>query len=156
MPNYRTHRGLVSVMLSLTLTAATFNHAVAQSAELARTADGKPDFSGLWQALGSAHWNIEPSAAKAGPDWKLGAIGAIPATLGVVHDGPLPYTPSGLAQKQINEAEWLALDPLAKCYMPGVPRANIALPVSDCAGHRQYCYGVRVRQLHANCLHGST
>lgn len=125
MSNYRTRSGLVSVVLGMTLAASTFTQVTAQTTGLARTADGKPDFSGLWQALGSAHWNIEPSAAKAGPDWKFGALGAIPATLGVVQDGELPYTPSGLAQKQVNQADWLALDPLVKCYMPGVPRANM-------------------------------
>lgn len=102
--------------------------AVAQSSanasEIPRTADGKPDMNGLWQALGSTHWNIEPSAAKAGPDFRMGAIGAIPATLGVVQDGPLPYTPEAQAQKKANAAEWHALDPVGKCYMPGVPRAN--------------------------------
>lgn len=118
MSNY-----LTGAVLLISITVASVSSAQT-SVELSRTAHGKPDLSGIWQALGNTHWNIEPSAAKAGPDWRSGAIGAIPATLGVVTDGELPYTPSGLAQKQANQAEWLALDPLAKCYMPGVPRAN--------------------------------
>ena len=28
------------------------------------------------------------------------------------------------AKQQANKADWLALDPVVKCYMPGVPRAN--------------------------------
>lgn len=137
MPNDQTSTGFATMARNLVLTAAATTlltlaasaETYAQSSqvltEVPRTAAGKPDFTGLWQALGSAHWNIEPSAAKAGPDWKLGAWGAIPATLGVVEGGPLPYTPEGLAKKKANEADWLALDPLVKCYMPGVPRANM-------------------------------
>ncbi|MDP1757210.1 MAG: hypothetical protein Q8L38_07175, partial [Pseudohongiella sp.] len=124
MSNYRVTRDLVRYGFCLSLAFAASTPTFAQQ-QMPETADGKPDFSGLWQAMGSAHWNIEPSAARTGPDWKWGALGAIPATLGVVQDGELPYTPSGLAQKHVNQAEWLALDPLVKCYMPGIPRANM-------------------------------
>ena len=40
---------------------------VAQSGEIARTPDGKPDLSGIWQAMTSAHYDIEPHAAAQGP-----------------------------------------------------------------------------------------
>lgn len=116
-------RAVRFVIATLTCMAMT-NAGLAQGPLIPRTAEGKPDMNGLWQSLGTAHWNLEPAAAKAGPDWRLGALGAIPATLGVVQGGPIPYSESGLAQKKSNEAEWQALDPLAKCYMPGVPRAN--------------------------------
>lgn len=89
-----------------------------------RTADGSPDFNGVWQAIGSAHYDVEPHAADFGPLVELGAIGAIPAGLGVVRGGEIPYTPEARAQQQRNKADWLALDPVVKCYMPGVPRAN--------------------------------
>jgi hypothetical protein len=89
-----------------------------------RTADEKPDFNGIWQAIGSAHWDIEPHAADFSPLVELGAIGAIPAGLGIVEGGGIPYTSQARAKAQENRADWLSLDPVVKCYMPGVPRAT--------------------------------
>lgn len=107
--------------LSLSLLAGS---ASAQPSDIPRTADGKPDFNGLWQALGNNHWGIEPHNARMGPDYRWAAIGAIPAGLGVVEGGEIPYTPEARAKQQENQADWLARDPVVKCYMPGVPRAN--------------------------------
>jgi hypothetical protein len=90
----------------------------------ARTADGKPDLNGIWQALNSANWNIEGHAAHAGPILELGAIGATPAGVGVVEGGKIPYLPEAAAQRTKNFADRLKLDPEVKCYLPGVPRAT--------------------------------
>ena len=99
--------------------------AVAQLDEFPRTPDGKPDFSGIWQAMTNAHFNIEPSAARYGPQPReMGALSAFPATLGIVEGGRIPYTEQALRQRDENRADAIDLDPLAKCYMPGVPRAN--------------------------------
>ena len=89
-----------------------------------RTADGKPDLSGIWQAINTAEWDIQAHDAKAGPLVVMGAAGGIPAGIGVVEDGPLPYRPEALAKKNENEANWLALDPIVKCFLPGLPRAT--------------------------------
>lgn len=89
-----------------------------------RTADGKPDLSGIWQAMNTAEWDIQAHDAKPGPLVVMGAAGGIPAGLGVVEDGPLPYRPEALAKKKENEANWLALDPVVKCFLPGLPRAT--------------------------------
>ena len=89
-----------------------------------RTADGRPDLSGIWQAINTAEWDIQAHDAKPGPLVVLGALGGIPAGLGVVEDGPLPYRPEALARKKENEANWLALDPTIKCFLPGLPRAT--------------------------------
>ncbi len=97
---------------------------VAAQTAIPRTADGNPDFNGIWQALGSANWDIEPHAADFGPVVELAAIGAIPAGLGIVSGGEIPYTVAARGQQQANKADWLALDPVVKCYMPGIPRAN--------------------------------
>ena len=89
-----------------------------------RTADGKPDLSGIWQAMNTAEWDIQTHDAKPGPLVVMGAEGGIPAGLGVVEDGPLPYRPEALAKKKENQANWLALDPVVKCFLPGLPRAT--------------------------------
>jgi hypothetical protein len=88
-----------------------------------RTADGKPDLNGIWQALNTAHWDIEAHPAAPGAVSELGASGAIPGGMGVV-DGEIPYKPEALAKKKENFANRLALDPEMRCYLPGVPRAT--------------------------------
>ena len=103
-----------------------------------RLPSGKPDFNGIWQALGNAHWDIEPHAARAalamqpGPVVPvpaaavraLGAAGSVPSGWGVVVDGEIPYTAAARARRDENRAKWLERDPEIKCYLPGVPRAT--------------------------------
>ena len=89
-----------------------------------RDAYGQPDLNGIWQALGSAHWDLEAHSARMGPVVELGALGAIPAGLGAVDGGEIPYQPWARDQQQENLNDWLARDPAVKCFMPGVPRAN--------------------------------
>jgi len=74
--------------------------------------------------MNTAEWDIQAHDAKAGPLVVMGALGGIPAGLGVVEDGPLPYRPEALAKKKENEANALAMDPVVKCFLPGVPRAT--------------------------------
>src|SRR5439155_1902125 len=74
-----------------------------------------------------AHYNLD--AHESGPGLSTqfpatGAIGAVPGGLGVVEGGEIPYKPEALAKKKANEADALKLDPIVKCYMPGVPRAT--------------------------------
>jgi hypothetical protein len=88
-----------------------------------RTADGKPDLNGIWQALNSANWDIQDHSSAAGPWAALGAAGAVPPGLGVVEGGEIPYLPAAAAKKKENFANRLTRDPEIKCYLPGVPRA---------------------------------
>jgi hypothetical protein len=100
--------------------------AVAQEllTEFPRMPDGKPNFTGVWQAFGSAWLDLEAHAASEGHFSQLGAIGAVPPGLGVVVGGEIPYLPEARAVKEANFENRLALDPVVKCYMPGVPRST--------------------------------
>lgn len=99
--------------------------AVAQSGEIPRTPSGKPDLSGIWQAMTSAHYDVEPHAASEGPHpGSMGALSATPAGLGIVKGGRIPYTEQARRIRDENKVNAIDKDPLTKCYMPGVPRAN--------------------------------
>lgn len=101
----------------------TATPAAAQTGEVQRTWDGHADLNGIWQAIGTAHWDIQDHPSSAGhPD--LGAIGAVPPGQGVVVGNEIPYQDWALAQKRKNLENRLTEDPEAKCYMPGVPRAT--------------------------------
>ena len=88
---------------------------VAQTSAIPRTADGKPDFNGIWQANNSASWNLEDHNGELG----------IPPGLSVVEGGEIPYLPAALAKKKENFANRAAHDvTMADCFAPGVPRAT--------------------------------
>ena len=77
-----------------------------------RTPEGRPDLNGFWQVLNSAAWDVRPHNARDG----------IPAGLGVVEGGGIPYQPWAAEQQQENQANRLTADPVRQCYLPGVPR----------------------------------
>src|ERR1700752_3309124 len=67
---------------------------VARVTGVPRMPDGKPNLTGLWQALGTAYWDIRDHSAQAGPFFQLGATGAMPAGQGIVEGGDIPYKPA--------------------------------------------------------------
>lgn len=97
-----------------------------------------PDLNGIWQAIGSSHWNIETHMASAALQLRdgpvtpvphqrilaLGALGAVPGGLGIVKGGKIPYTEEALKTRDENEADYLNRDPAIKCFLPGVPRST--------------------------------
>src|SRR5688572_30544798 len=87
---------------------------------------GRPNLNGIYQAINTANWNLEDHSASATSFWQLGAMFAIPAGQTVIVDnkGVIPYNPAGLKKRTENQAGWPKSDPEAKCYMPGLPRAN--------------------------------
>jgi hypothetical protein len=113
---------LAVATLGLLTTAASLAQPLT---EIPRTPSGKPDFSGIWQAITSADWDIEPHVAAYGqvPE-RFGALTAVPPGLGIVEGGEIPYTEVASRVRDENRANTLERDPLAACYMPGVPRAN--------------------------------
>src|SRR5690606_18358555 len=92
--------------------------------ELPRTSDRRPDLSGYWQALNTAHWNLEPHASGYPVVLELGAQIAVPPGLGVVEGGTIPYLPEARAERDRRFENRLAEDPEGKCYLGGVPRST--------------------------------
>ena len=66
----------------------------AGGSQMPRTPEGKPDFSGIWQALNTAAWDIQ--------DHNSGLAGylGVPPGRGVVEGNEIPYKPEALAQKK--------------------------------------------------------
>jgi hypothetical protein len=87
----------------------------AASGQIPRTPEGKPDFSGIWQSLTTADWDIQDHASSLN----------VPPGMGIVEGNELPYKPEMLAKKKENWAKRTELDGTTyKCFMPGVPRAT--------------------------------
>jgi hypothetical protein len=84
----------------------------ASAQAIPRTADGKPDLSGIWQVMNTAAWDIQDHSAQSG----------VPAGIGVVVGNEIPYKPEALAKKRRNYDDRATADPETKCYLPGVPR----------------------------------
>src|SRR5215831_15035135 len=102
-------RSFVSVALFLSITAVASAQAPA-AYKAQRTADGKPDLNGIWQALNTANWNIQDHPAAAGPLSALGAAFSIPGGQGVVEGNEIPYRPEALKKKQENATNWIKLE----------------------------------------------
>src|ERR1700733_10892198 len=112
-------------MMGVTVAALTLTVLPAMAQGTApKMSDGKPDLNGIWQAFNNANWDLQDHSPQQGPMWQLGAIGAEPAGQGVVEGGAIPYLPAALDKKNKNFANRRTNDPEAKCYMPGIPRAN--------------------------------
>ena len=128
-------RRTVSAVAAVTVIGAV---ALAQQSLVPRSPAGIPDLNGVWQALNEANYDLEAHVAHpamalrpgpygplaAVPVLALGAVGAVPPSLGVVEGGEIPYRREALARRKQNQDDWLNLDPEIKCYLPGVPRAN--------------------------------
>ena len=133
-------RAAVKSTLMVTALLMTIVPASAQTAtyRAPRAPGGKPDLNGIWQVINEANFDLEAHMARpamatrpgpyvpvpAAAVLQLGAVGAVPPSLGVVEGSEIPYKPEALAKKKENQANWLALDPEIRCYLPGVPRVT--------------------------------
>ena len=133
---------LVAVAAAGAIVWVSVARTAGQTPRSARTTEGKPDFSGIWQANNEAYWDLQAHAARAGmvtqpgvypyeyarvpaaPVLALGAAAGVPASIGVVEgDGQIPYKPEAAALRHENGEHWIDRDPELKCYLPGIPRA---------------------------------
>src|SRR5690606_2974035 len=90
----------IRLLQILSTALVPFCLASSAAADTMERIEGKPNRNGVWQALGTAHWNLEGHSAEALPEfWRLGAIGAIPAGRSVVVGGEIPYLPEALAMR---------------------------------------------------------
>jgi hypothetical protein len=117
-------RFIVTGLIAMTVATLPMTGA-AQTSARPETINGHPNLNGIWQTMGSAHWNLEAHSAEALDDfWKLGSLAAIPAGRSVVEGGTIPYLPEALAKRDENRAGWPKTDPEAACFLPGIPRAT--------------------------------
>jgi hypothetical protein len=135
-----------AIVLAAAVGAVAPSGAAGQS--VPRTADSKPDLSGIWQAVNAAAWNLLPHSADA----------SVPAGLGVVEGNEIPYTPAAAAKQRENYANRAKLDPETKCWLPGVPRATyMGLPFQIVQTPTQvsmlYEYAHAVRNIFMNSPH---
>lgn len=140
--------------LSLILSPADADAAAAKAAKptratsqgaIPRGPDGKPDFSGIWEATSSADYDLEPHAAR--KDAPPGA--------GVIDGDSIPYLPAALEQKRKNFAARESEDPRVKGWTLGVPR-GIYYPEPFQVFQRErdltlvHQFGHSVRTIHKN------
>ncbi len=113
--------------------------------KIPRLANGKPDFSGIWQTTSAAEYDLEPHSAR--PD--------APPGPGVVEGNVIPYLPEALEQKKKNFAARGELDPRLKCWTLGTPR-GIYYPEPFQIFQRDrdltivFQFGQSVRTIHTN------
>src|SRR5467141_793330 len=111
-----------------------------------RTADRKPDFTGIWQAMNTANWDLQAHEARRGPVIALGAAFSIPGGPGVVEGNEIPYLPAAAAKKKENAENWLARDPEIKCFLPGVPRRmSIRTPSKMVQGKARFLWAFKLQ-----------
>lgn len=140
------------LFVALGLVLALVGAAYSQEDSFDRAWDGRPDLNGIWQSMGTAHWNLEDHPAAPGhPD--LGAIGATPPGQSVVVGGQIPYLPAARAQRDENFKTRMTADPEAKCFLPGVPRATyLPYPFQIVQGDRKimivYGFAAANRTIH--------
>ena len=132
---------LIGAGFALVLSA----HADAAGARVPRLANGKPDFSGIWQTTSAADFDLEPHAARKDA----------PPSAGIVEGNAIPYLPAALKKRKENFEQRGTADPRLKCWTLGTPR-GIYYPEPFQVLQRDrdltliFQFGQSVRTIHTN------
>ena len=111
------HRFVTSLIVVFAVAALAHR----ESAPVEAQGSGQPDLQGVWRVWNLAKYDLEDHGAKPG----------VPAGRGFVvdpPDGKIPYQPAALEKRRKNYEGTKTFDPakntdpLAKCYLPGIPR----------------------------------
>src|ERR1044071_3962998 len=112
----RAHVFIIGVVLAATpaLCAAQARPAspAPRAASIPRLPDGKPNLQGIWQVRNRAAYDLRDHHSHYG----------MPPGNSVIDGDDIPYLPAAAAKRAENFRNRKQLDPLEKCYMPGVPR----------------------------------
>jgi len=111
-PSRRLGLVLLFAASALILPLSSVSAATATIGKIPRLANGKPDFSGIWQAISAADFDLEPHGPRKDA----------PPGQGVIEGDFIPYLPKALEQKKKNFAARATEDPRSKCFTLGVPR----------------------------------
>ncbi len=107
-----------------------------------RTPDGQPDLQGIWQVHNRAWGDLQDHDARpgrpAGQGQPFPTTWGVPAGPGVVVGKAIPYQTWALAKRMENFEGRMTRDPLAKCNMPGIPRATYLPLAFQIAQTRSY------------------
>src|SRR5262245_39681 len=105
--------GTLTTTLLVVVGAGGERIVVAQSSRtIPRTPDGRPNLEGIWQVRNRAAADLQDHQSRY----------QMTAGLSVVDGGEIPYQPWAATKKAENFANRATADPLAKCFMAGVPR----------------------------------
>lgn len=102
----------IVMLLAACVLAAPLTSAYAAGSKIPRLANGKPDFSGIWQTTSAADYDLEPHGPRKDA----------PPGPGIVEGGFIPYLPKALEQKKKNFENRATGDQVSKGYTPSVPR----------------------------------
>ncbi len=101
-----------ALALTSALSAAPERTPTRESA-IPRTADGKPNLQGIWQAASTASADLQDHAA---------SLNMLAGRSVLAGGAAIPYQPWAAAKRAENFQNRLTDDPLNQCYMPGTPR----------------------------------
>jgi len=96
-----------SLVAGLVLSASVY------ASDIPRTSEGRPDFSGIWQAHSGPEFDLEPHGYRKDA----------PPGPGVVEGGFIPYQDWALEERNRRFASRLTEDPRLQCFTLGTPRA---------------------------------